>query len=224
MINILPDPQDGISYYIYTPQKETLYGSETLPMQFLRVTDKPSTGGNLREYRAFQYDAMDPTTLCNVETVDIGTFLEWCTYGYTPYLEVAFCALKSGFDFNPYKDSLIAQSAFRGYEQRCKALLDICDEKRFSISARSGSDERTARLVAEIKGSLLMWEMIMNTGTIRPADCLQYVPDTMKGSFPLKGMHAKFEELGERCLIGDFADLEYKVTDELRDDILARFA
>lgn len=223
MISVLPDMQDGISYYIYTPYKESLYGADTRPMQFLRVTD-PIPGEGLRQYREFQYDADDPSTICRVETVDVPTFLEWCTYGYTPYLEVAFCGLRNAFDFDPYSDSLISQSAFRNYEERCKTMLDLLDEKRFSLTSRMSGDDRTARLVSELKGALLMWEMLMNTGKIRAVDCLQYAPTDMRGSFPAKALHAKFDELGNRCVIGDFHNLEYKITQSKRDEIIGRFA
>lgn len=221
MIDFLPQPSDNLSYYIYTPQKDTLYGSTATPLQFLRVTD--SVPGGVRNYQTMQCDPSDPSSLSTIETVDISTFLEFASYGYTPYLEVAFCSHPTAFDFEPHKDYLIAQSAFRNYEQRCQTLLDLCREKRYSVIARM-DDDTTERLVSELKGSLLMWEMLMNTGIVRASDCLKFAPEEFRGSFPLKTMEAKFEELQERSLMSNFVNIPYKVTESKRADLLTRFA
>lgn len=214
----LPEPPDGAEYWGFSPQKETLYGSDCIPRRFIRVIDA-LPGGSNRMFHSYQDEPGNPDSRVVVETVAIDTFVEFATFGYTPYIEFALSGLKGSLDLSAHKDLFLSQAALRNYEQRARTLLEIADEKRYSLSTLTGSDSAKAAK-DELAGCLAMWEMLMNTGTMNPLNCLTYLPE---GADNVKAMHDKMEELESRMLMSNFAPLPFKISQSERDRITAAF-
>lgn len=216
-----PRTPDEIDYYLIVPQRATLYGGDTVPSRWLRVIDKRGNGG--RYSHEYLDDPEDPSSMINLETVDIETFIEFATYGYTPYVECMLSGLKIGFDFDKYNTYFLSQAVYRGYEQRCRTLLQICKDKKYSASTLFGSDA-AAELVAETKGALACWEMLMNNGTMRTFDCLEYLatPSSRFG-IPLAKLESKFIEMQDRMLTSNCANLPYKITPDKRETFVHAF-
>lgn len=216
----LPDPPDNASFWGFTPQKETLYGSDCHPRKFLRVIDAFPGGGG-RMIHTYQDEPGNPDSMVVVETVSIDTFIKFATFGHTPYLEAALCGLKNSIGIDDYKNLFVSQAAYRNYEQRAKILLDIVQEKRYSLSSIFGNDSSQAAL-DELRGVLMMWEMLMNTGSISPLDCLSYTIPS--GSLKTcKSLKTKFDELEERCLMSNFSPLPFKIAQSDRERLLSAF-
>lgn len=214
----LPSPPDSADYWGFTPQKETLYGSDFLPRRFIRVIDE-LPGDSSRVIHTYQDDPQDPSSIVSVESVGADTFIEWLTYGYTPYLEAAICGLKGAIGLEEHKKLFLSQAAYRNYEQRARCLLDIIEEKKYSISTMMGSD-KISSAKQELLGVLCMWEMLMNTGDIRPLNCLSYCSAE---STTMRYMRSKFLELEDRCLMSNFAPLPFKISDDTRKQLVGAF-
>lgn len=213
-----PSPPDTTSYWGFTPQKETLYGSECVPRKFLRIIDAIPGGGE-RVFHTYQDDPGNPDSVVVVETVTIDGFVKFATFGHTPYLETALCGLKGSIGLEDNKDLFLSQAAYRNYETRAKALLEVFDEKKLSFSSIFSS-EKTQALKDELSGVLAMWEMLMNSGDMNPTNCISYVP---QGADTPKAMRAKFEELEYRLLMGNHAPLPFKISQSDRERITAAF-
>jgi hypothetical protein len=67
-----------------------------------------------------------------------------------------------------------------------------------------------------------MWEMLMNTGTIKAYDCLAYMP-IKEASIPYKQIRSKQAELQERMLMNNFANMKYKMADGDRQRLMRAF-
>lgn len=216
----LPDPPDSASFWGFTPQKETLYGSDSRPRKFLRIIDA-LPGDGQRMMHSYQDEPGDPDSMVVVETVSVDTFIKFATFGHTPYLEAALCGLKNSVGIEDYKELFLSQAAYRNYEQRAKTLLDVAQEKRYSLSSVFGNDSSQA-VLDELRGTLMMWEMLMNTGSLSPLDCLSYA--TPGGSLRSLGSCAsKFEELEGRCLMSNFSPLPFKIAQSDRDRLIEAF-
>lgn len=218
----LPTPPDNTEYWIYVPAYYSLYGSDARPMRFLRVVDA-LPGGSERVIHTYQDNPSNPDSIVMVESVGIDTFVDYATFGYTPYLECAFCGHKNGMDLTQHKHLFLAQSALRNYEARCRDLLDIAQEKRLSLSTSSMSNDKTKALINELQGALAMWEMLMNTGAIKALNALSYIPAQGGTSMPVKQLAEKLEELEERMLMNNFSPLPFKVTQQQREAVRRAF-
>lgn len=214
----LPSPPDNAEYWGFAPQKETLYGSDCRPRRFIRVIDA-LPGGSSRVFHSYQDEAGNPDSFVVVETVSIDTFIDFATFGHTPYIEFSLSGLKGTLDLSANKDLFLSQATLRNYEQRARTLLGIADEKKLSISSLTGSDSSKA-LFDELSGTLAMWEMLMNTGTMNPLNCLTYLPD---GTGNVKSMRDKFDELEQRMLMSNFSPLPFKISQSDRERIKAAF-
>lgn len=214
----LPDPPDNAEFWGFSPQKETLYGSDCRPRRFIRVIDA-LPGGSGRMFHSYVDEPGNSESAVVVETVDIDTFVDFATFGHSPYIEFALSGLKGTLDLSKNKDLFLSQATLRNYEQRARTLLDIADEKRFSIASLTGSDSMKS-VLDELSGVLAMWEMLMNTGTMNPLNCLTYLP---AGTGTVKYMKKKFDELAGRMLMSNFAPLPFKISQADRDRIKTAF-
>ena len=217
MITFYPEVGDGISHYMFVPMLATLYGRDRPPYRFLRVVDDEDMGGNGRTITQVWNDPQDPDSLCLVETAGLTTFLEFVSYGYTPYLECSFSGYRDGTHLAEAKAQLFTEALLRNYEARVKILIEICENKRYSLAGRSVNSPVTGELIDETWGALAMWEMVMNMGSMKPNDCLSYLPEKRNHlSIPIKRFKEKLAELDERLLISNHVEMPYKMSESQR--------
>lgn len=218
MANIrMPEPPDNAEYWGYTPLRETLYGSDTVPRRFLRIIDG-MPGGAGRMFHSYEDDPGDPSSRVTVETVTIDEFIKFASFGYTPYLECSLSGHKLALDLSKVRENFISEAVLRNYDARVRDLMAIADEKRYSFA--SSSDSQKA-LMAEIAGALSMWEMLMNTGNMRALNCLSYFPG---GVIPkMSWCKDKQAELQGRMMMGSFSPMPYKVSQAQRDHMINVF-
>lgn len=219
MIDFLPTIGDGIQYHGFTPMLATLYGRDEAPYRFLRIVDKGILNGRSSQVvESGNYS-------CVVENVDIETYLTFLTYGYTPYVECALTGYSSGIELDEVPEYFISQAVARNYEKRVQTLLSIAENKRLSLLGGLKMAKDTSELCDELEGALAMWEMLMNTGTERPRNCLELIKGQHKGEvrIPLKRYKEKYEELEDRTLYNNFANIPFKITDDMRNRLLSAF-
>lgn len=219
MIEYLPNLDDGIQALAFVPMLTTLYGRDEEPYRFVRVL-----GSGLINGRATQPVTIEDTSFV-IENVDIETFVTFLSYGYTPYLECALTGFESGLGFEPYQEFFVSQANIRHYENRAQELLKLADNKKLSLIGKTKMSQSTSELCDELDGVLSMWEMLMNTGTIRPTNCLQLAKFQHKSEvmIPMKRYQEKYEELEHRMLYNTYSDIPFKVTEEKRAKFLSVF-
>ena len=219
MIDIMPSIGDGVQYYAFVPMLATLYGRNEEPYRFLRVVDKHVVNG--RNVISHEENGMH----FSIENVDIETYLTFISYGFTPYIETVMTGFKSGLNLSEYSQYFMSQAVFRNYEDRILTLLDITKNKKFSFITGTTANQSTQELCDEIDGALVMWEMAMNLGKVNPTDCLSYVKKQHGTELliPSKRFNEKFNELDERLLMNQFANVPFKITNELRTRLITAF-
>lgn len=219
MIDIMPSIQDGIEYYSFVPMLSTLYGRNEEPYRFLRVVDEHVLSG--RSTQTYE----ENSTNFIIENVDIKTFLNFISYGYTPYIETVMTGFKSGLDLSNYTQFFMSQAVFRNYESRITSLIELAEKKKFSIAGATTSNSTTQELCDEIDGALMMWEMSMNLGDLKPTNCLPYIQKQNGSSLliPIKRFKEKFNELDERLLMNQFVNTPFKITNDLREILISAF-
>ena len=222
MVDIIPDMDDGISYYVLLPQLATLYGRDDHPRRWIRVVDD-GVGG----FTTNQYSEGDGRIPCDViETIEVKTFLLAITYGHTPYIETIFAGYKSGIDLGTYKPYIFNEAMLRSYDHRAKVLFEICKNKKSTLLSRSTSKPETDEAVTELFGVLTLWEALMNSGAIFPKNCIIKGEDTF--GTVASGMHldlveSKMKELRGRARVSNRRDMPYKMARQQRELLFASF-
>ena len=216
---------DGLSYYLFVPMLATLYGRDRFPHRYLRVVDEADIYGSTRHINAFAEDPGDPEGSCIVETVDTSTFMEFISFGYTPYIECAFSGFKTGLDLSSVSEYIFTEAALRNYEARAKTLIDLAERKRYSIAGKSTASQVTSELVDETLGVFAMWEQLMNRGRVVPLNCLESMPGKKHfATVPIKTFKERFNELEDRMLISNYTQMKYKLSSRERDLFKSYFA
>lgn len=222
MISYLPEIDDGRQYYMLVPMLATLYGRDDPPYRFLRVTDTSQSG---RFSISYESEAGNPDTMIIVESVDLETFIEFASYGYSPYIECALSGYKDGLNMDEDAAYFMTQALLRNYQSRTRTLLSICERKQYSIAniASSGT-QLSNELRCELAGAEAMWEMTMNTGRIYPQNCLENLPGRQKNKRSIRDMKREASALDDRLDSGEFSNqLPYKISDDDRNRFFRRY-
>lgn len=209
-----PDAQDHLSHYLYLPYLTTLYGYDALPNRWLRVVDDGS--GNFERILS-----SGGTVNYIIETVEVSTFMNYITYGFTPYLEVAFCNLESGIDLSRYRYELVNLSSVRNYESRCSKLMEIAKKKHNSILTKSSPVSK--ELMVELYCTLYLWEQLMNTGNLKAYNCLDMLEKQPPQSISLSWANDKLNELKARTYHDNYKEMKFKTDSANRAAMLSSF-
>lgn len=223
MINHVPIIRDSIDYYMLTPFLSTLYGRDEYPHRFLRVIEKYGNGG--RSFQSQLEHNSNPDSVAVIENVDIETFIEYASYGYTPYVETLLSKFENaiGLSDNNIRDILMTQSLIRDYQSRMKSLIDECKMKSHTLTGRFSSSQATSELLAEANGIAIMWEMLMNTGTIKPQNCIAFNPIGKTALIPIKPLISDYNRLSSQYEKGKFRRMPYKTPQRQREALLNAF-
>ena len=209
-----PDAQDSYSHYLYLPYLTTLYGYEAMPSRWLRVVDDGS--GNFERILS-----TDGEVNYIIETVEVSTFMNYITYGFTPYLEVAFSGLESGIELRQYRAELVNLSSVRNYESRCDKLMEIAKGKQNSILTKSSPVSR--ELMVELYCALYLWEHLMDTGVLKASNCMDMLVKKPPSSISLSWASRKLGELKTRTYHDNYRDMKFKTDSSNRAAMLTSF-
>ena len=222
MVNYIPSMDDEISYYAFLPTLATLYGRDNYPRRWIRVVDDGI--GDFTTNQFTEGDGRIPSDV--IETIEVKTFMLGITYGHTPYIETAFSGFESGIDLSAYRDAIFNQAMMRNYDHRAKTLLAMCKDKRSSFASRSTSNPATEELVSELYGVLVLWESLMNNGTIMPKSCLHKAYNEfgdIRDGMHISATEERFQELRGRMLASNHKNLQYKMAAEQRNTLLRSY-
>lgn len=214
----LPYIDDGISSYLYSPSLSTLYGNTVGINRFIRVVEdgKKSTIITITEPSGASDVIKDV-----IETVEFSIFMQFMTYGYTPYIEVLYGrAGTSGINLEDSRDMFLSQTVLRNYECRMKNLMDMCRLKRFSIDGRKMSNPVTAELVSELEGVMELISQLMDGEFYEPANIIE---PNYHAAIPFKELEQKFELIEARLYSGDFCDLPFKMSQSYRNSLFKAY-
>ena len=215
---------DGLQYYLFVPVRATLYGRDEYANRFVKVIEYK---GNTVRYTTTKVmrDTSSPNASVYVDVVDASTFIQYMTFGYTPYIEALFSGFEgNGFEVDTLSDFVLTQAALRNYDARCRQMMSMLNRKRASISGHSMNNALTGELVDELRGTLACWEMLMNMGRLSPKNILVASPINIKGSkIPYKEFEEKHNELAARMLSGNHKALKYKLDDSARSALLKAY-
>jgi len=202
-----PQLDDNLVPYLYLPCLSTLYGMESNPQRWIRVVDDGS--GNSIYTKTYGGETTDV-----IECVEVSIFMQYVSYGYTPYIEAAFSGLDSDIDLSVFRKIIFTQAMMRSYEYRAKALMEIIGEKTSSILTKNAITTREP--LFELSGVLLLWENLMNTGSIHPAGILEDSEIAQRGTVNLKTLAAKYDELCTRMHFSNFVHIPMKMSNDDR--------
>ena len=215
----LPVMKDGVPYYLFLPALATLYGYTGNAGRFIRVVDDNHPNEVLTTTSGGE-------VVSTVETISVSSYLRRLTYGATKYIEPVLSGLAMGLDIGTYRNTIATQAMLRDYEHRADTLLAMCRRKKGSFASIRLHPGKTKELVAETEGVLNCWKHMMDTGRIRPADCIAaggHPQRVDSSSIPLSEFEGRYWVLKNRMLNENFVALPYKMTEEQRMAMLSAF-
>lgn len=199
----------------------TLYGHDGVG-RYIRVTDDA-----LKPFTTTSKSASTGIIDYTVESIPLSEYLARISYGDTVSIEPLFAGFKTGLDLGHFKSNVVTQAMLRSYEHRADTLISLCKRKKEALISTKMHPERTSELVAETEGVLTCWKHLMDTGRIRPTDCVlsgENAKNADTASIPLSDFIERNEILRMRMLNENFVSMPYKMTDEERVALLSAFS